>query len=315
VIELDGVNKFYGLHKVINNLSLKVPKGDIFGFIGPNGAGKTTTIRMIVGLLRPTDGQIKIDGHSVHQDTNEVKRLVGYMPDYFGVYPDLLVWEYLNFFAACYNIPEHKRAILIEELLELVDLSHRRNDWVDRLSGGMKQRLSLARTLIHDPQVLVLDEPAAGLDPRARLEMRELLIELASLGKTVFFSTHILADVVEICTRVGIIEAGSLVAFGTLEELHLNILPVRRVEVTLLDGLDLTLKFLESMESVDNIITLPEHMDSGHEHVEFSFSGNDQELSQVIARLVSNNIPILHFQENARDLEHVYLHATKGKVT
>jgi len=160
------------------------------------------------------------------------------MPDEFGVYPGLKVWEYLDFFAACYNIEEKKRSILISELLELVELTHRREDRVDQLASGLKQRLSLARTLLHDPQVLVLDEPASGLDPRARIEIRALLSELAQMGKTIFFSTHILSDVAEICTKVGIIEDGSLVALGTIEELHLQFLPRRRVNITILARLD-----------------------------------------------------------------------------
>ena len=175
------------------------------------------------------------------------------MPDYFGVYPDLQVWEYLDFFAACYKIAESRRLALISELLELVDLQHRRDDLVDRLSRGMKQRLSLARTLIHDPQVLVLDEPASGLDPRARIEIRALLVELAKMGKTIFFSTHILADVAEICTRIGILEGGRLVASGGLEELHLSILPQRKIEVTLLDPPQAAQAYLEAQENGSNV--------------------------------------------------------------
>ena len=189
---------------------------------------------MIAGLLQITSGEILVGGRSVSHDKEAVLGQTGYMPDYFGLYPDLKVWEYLDFFAACYRIPPDRRPGLAGELLELVDLSHRRDDLVESLSRGMKQRLSLARALLHDPQVLLLDEPASGLDPRARVEIRELLVELARMGKTIFFSTHILADVAEICTRVGIIEEGRLVALGSLEELHLQIIPARRVEVTLL---------------------------------------------------------------------------------
>ncbi|MGH2523813.1 MAG: ABC transporter ATP-binding protein, partial [Anaerolineales bacterium] len=217
IIETKNLTKRYGKLTAVDNLSLSVEQGAIYGFVGPNGAGKTTTMRMLTTLLQPTSGEAWIAGHSVQRDPRRVRRAIGYMPDFFGVYDDMKVWEYLDFFAACYEIPETQRASLIGDLLELVDLIHRRDDMVDTLSRGMKQRLCLARTLAHDPQVLILDEPASGLDPRARIEIRELLLELSRLGKTIFFSTHILADVAEICTQVGIVEAGRLVAQGSLE--------------------------------------------------------------------------------------------------
>ena len=227
IIETRNLTKRYGKLMAVNELSLQVEQGAIYGFVGPNGAGKTTTMRMLTTLLRPTSGEASVAGHSVARDPRGVRRAIGYMPDFFGVYDDMKVWEYLDFFAACYNIPEAARGGLITDLLELVDLSHRRDDQVDTLSRGMKQRLCLARTLAHDPQVLILDEPASGLDPRARIEIRELLVELSRMGKTIFFSTHILADVAEICTQVGIVEAGRLVAQGSLEEMQRRVLPHR----------------------------------------------------------------------------------------
>src|SRR3970040_2299545 len=214
IIETYHLTKRYGKLTAVSDLSLSVEQGAIYGFVGPNGAGKTTTMRMITTLLQPTSGEAWVAGASITRNPRGVRRAIGFMPDFFGVYDDMKVWEYLDFFAACYEIPEAARAGLVNNLLELVDLSHRREDMVDTLSRGMKQRLCLARTLAHDPQVLILDEPASGLDPRARIEIRELLVELAGMGKTIFFSTHILADVAEICTQVGIIEAGRLVARG-----------------------------------------------------------------------------------------------------
>ena len=208
IIETKNLTKRYGPLVAVDALSLSVAQGAIYGFVGPNGAGKTTTMRMMTTLLRPTSGEAWIAGASITRDPRGVRRAIGYMPDFFGVYDDMKVWEYLDFFAACYEIPEAARKALINDLLELVDLNHRRDDMVDTLSRGMKQRLCLARTLAHDPQILILDEPASGLDPRARIEIRELLLELSRLGKTIFFSTHILADVAEICTQVGIVEAG-----------------------------------------------------------------------------------------------------------
>lgn len=314
-IELIDLTKNYGERTAVDRLSLEVHQGDIFGFVGPNGAGKTSTIRMMAGLLRPTSGEVFIAGHSAQNASDQVRRQIGYMPDFFGVYPDLKVWEYLEFFSACYAIPEVERPALIEGLLELVELSHRREDMVDRLSRGMKQRLSLARTLIHDPQVLILDEPASGLDPRARVEIRELLVELACMGKTVFFSTHVLADVAEICTRVGIIEAGRLVALGGLEELHLSILPQRRIEITVLERLEEAQETLQSAPGVMAIVPFPEKKDGERQRLMIEFSGDDLALSRLLSQLVQRGIPVLHFSEDTRDLEEIFLRATKGIVS
>ncbi|NLH08413.1 MAG: ABC transporter ATP-binding protein, partial [Chloroflexi bacterium] len=220
IIETKDLTKHYGSVVAIQDLSLNVEEGAIYGFVGPNGAGKTTTMQILTTLLQPTAGEAYVAGYSVTKNPREVRRAIGYMPDFFGVYDDMKVWEYLDFFAACYDIPEAERGPLIRDLLDLVDLSHRADAMVDSLSRGMKQRLCLARTLAHDPQVLILDEPASGLDPRARIEIRQLLVELANMGKTIFFSTHILADVQEICTQVGIIEAGRLVMEGDIEEMQ-----------------------------------------------------------------------------------------------
>lgn len=315
MIEIRNLTKQYGEHLAVDDLSLTLSQGDIFGFVGPNGAGKTTTIRMITGLLQPTSGDITISGFPVSRSSREVKRLIGYMPDYFGSYPSLKVWEYLDFFSACYDIPEKDRPARIRDLMELVDLAHRREDMVDQLSRGMKQRLSLARTLIHEPQVLILDEPASGLDPRARVEIRELLVELANMGKTIFFSSHILADVSETCNRVGIIEAGKLVATGTLEELHLKILPYRNIEVTLLDRLEPALELLRNCPGVASVQSLESRQNGEYAHLFLEFYGDDQALSQVLAVLVQNNFPVLRFNEDRSNLEEVFMHATKGLVT
>lgn len=319
-IEIRGLVKRYGKRTAVDGLELSVRKGDIFGFVGPNGAGKTSTIRIITGLLKPSAGEVRVGGYSVKTEPEMVKRQVGYMPDYFGVYPDLLVGEYLEFFSACYGIPAPQRPALVSSLLELVDLAHRENDSVDRLSRGMKQRLSLARTLIHDPQVLVLDEPASGLDPRARVEIRELLVELSRMGKTVFFSTHILADVAEICTRVGILEAGKLVAEGSLEALHLQVMPVRQVQITLLERPEQAGTLLEGLPGVENVRLAPnsqglEGLAGERSSLILDYSGDDRGLSQVLNQLVAAGFPVLHFREETRDLEEVFLRATQGAVT
>lgn len=314
-IQVINLTKLYGTHLAVDNLSMKVARGDIFGFVGPNGAGKTSTIRMIAGLLRPTGGDILVGGYSIMRAPHQVKRMIGYMPDFFGMYPNLKVWEYMDFFASSYHIPADRRPGLIDELLELVDLSHRQEDMVDQLSSGMKQRLSLARTLVHDPQVLLLDEPASGLDPRARVEIRELLVELAHMGKTVFFSTHILADVAEICTRVGIIEAGRLVALDRLDELHLKVVTNRKIEITVLDALEATRAILEGFDNL-KVIQEPAGQSNGKRcHLTIEFTGDDSDLSQILASLVQNNIPVLHFSEDTRDLEEIFLRTTRGLVT
>lgn len=315
IIEIRDLTKRYGDRIAVDNLNLEVFEGDIFGFVGPNGAGKTSTIRMMATLLQPNAGEILIAGHSVSREPRLVKSAIGYMPDFFGVYHDMKVWEYLDFFASCYGIRESLREGLITDLLELVDLSHRREDMVDKLSRGMKQRLSLARTLIHDPQVLILDEPASGLDPRARVEIRELLLELARMGKTIFFSTHILADVAEICTRVAIIEAGQQVASGSLEDLQQQLVPRRQVEIVLLGKAELAEKILLGVPGVE--ITNVQDQRDGDERasIQIEISGDDQALSALLTSLVENGVRVIHFNENRRDLEEVFLRATKGLVT
>ena len=316
IIEIENLSKQYlgrGGQKAVDDLSLNVEEGAIFGFVGPNGAGKTSTLRIMATLLQPTYGDIRVGGHLVTRAPRQVRAIIGYMPDFFGVYNDMLVWEYLDFFGACYNLQPVQRKQLIDDLLELVELTHRRNDPVERLSRGMKQRLSLARTLIHDPQVLILDEPASGLDPRARVEIRELLVELARMGKTIFFSTHILADVAEICTQVAIIEAGKLVASGALEELQKMLMPHRVVQLTVLGKADQIQAILSQDAQVLSIQPLPSH--SGRERLEFSFSGGDEDLSRLLSTLVSSGASLLHFSEDSRDLEGVFMRATKGMVT
>jgi ABC-2 type transport system ATP-binding protein len=318
IIEIKNLTKRYGRNKntllAVRNLNLEVEQGEIFGFVGPNGAGKTTTLRVMATLLQPTSGDVFVGGHSVCKTPREVRRVIGYMPDYFGVYHDMTVWEYLDFFAACYHITPSLRRALIDELLELVDLSHRREDMVDGLSRGMKQRLSLARTLINDPHLLILDEPASGLDPRARVEIRSLLVELSRLGKTIFFSTHILADVAEICTRVGIIEAGELVATGELEELQQHLIPHRHIRATLLGKLPEALILLEDATGVQNLHQAVER-GNNHTRLEFDFTGDDLALSSLLAALVQEGIPLIQFSSDDRDMEEVFMRATKGLVT
>ncbi len=315
IIEIVDLTKRYGRHRAVNNLTLSVEEGAVFGFVGPNGAGKTSTIRIMATLLQASQGDVLIGSHSVRNASRQVRRSIGYMPDFFGVYNDVKVWEYLDFFGACYNIPEIDRQKLIDDLLELVDLEHRREDMVETLSRGMKQRLSLARTLIHDPQVLILDEPASGLDPRARIEIRELLVELSRLGKTIFFSTHILADVAEICTHVGIIEAGELVLAGELEELQQQLIAHREIRVTVLSKVEEAQEVLALLPDVDNVTVLPAKNNEKHVQLEIGFHGDDDALSAILSSLVERGIPVIHFSEESQDLEDVFMQVTKGMVT
>ncbi len=313
IIETENLTKVYKNIKAVQDLSISVEAGAIYGFVGPNGAGKTTTMHILATLLQPTAGEARVAGYSVTKQPREVRRVIGYMPDFFGVYDDMKVWEYLDFFAACYDIPEGERAPLIRDLLELVELSHRADDMVDGLSRGMKQRLCLARTLAHDPQVLILDEPASGLDPRARIEIRELLVELAGMGKTIFFSTHILADVREICTQVGIIEQGHLVMQGSVEEMQRQLVPHREIVVTMLGGVDQAQDILTGYVGVQGVEELKP--DNGRDRLHISLDGEDQAVSQLLAAMVSAGVPVLHYMEETRDLESVFMRVTRGIVS
>jgi ABC-2 type transport system ATP-binding protein len=315
IIEIKNLTKRYGKRTAVEDLSLTVEEGDIYGFVGPNGAGKTSTIRIICTLLEANGGEVLVGGHSVKKNPRGVRKVIGYMPDFFGVYNDMQVWEYLDFFGACYGIEPGARSRLIDDLLELVDLTHRKTDMVDKLSRGMKQRLSLARTLIHDPQVLILDEPASGLDPRARVEIRELLLELARLGKTIFFSTHILADVAEICTRVGIIEEGKMVATGGIEELQQLVMPHRQVQLTVLNRAVEAEEILRNLSGVSAIENLTPNGNKGRTRIEFEFTGEESALSDLLTHLIQAEIQIIHFSEERRDLEEVFMRVTKGLVT
>lgn len=315
IIETKDLVRRFGKFTAVEGLNLEVPAGSIYGFVGPNGAGKTTTMRILTTLLRPTAGTAIVAGHDVTRDHRAVRRAIGYMPDEFGVYDDLRVWEYLDFFAACYDIPENDRKRLIEDLLALVDLSHRRDDMVDKLSRGMKQRLSLARTLAHDPQILILDEPASGLDPRARIEIRELMVELARMGKTIFFSTHILADVENICTDIGIVEAGKIVMQGSMDALKAQLQPHREIIVTVRD--DEAAQTVVSVVSGMGDVLSAEVIEpkGGRSRVRISFVGDDEGVAAINQRLSAEGVMVMGFNEEVKDLESVFMRVTKGLVT
>lgn len=313
IIEIEGLTKSYGDVHALSDLHLTIPEGAVFGFIGPNGAGKTTTMRILTTLLKPTSGHAKIGGYSVTDHPNEVRRLIGYMPDFFGVYEDMKVWEYLDFFAACYDIPGPVRNGMIGDLLALVDLGHKRDEMVESLSRGMKQRLCLARTLAHDPKVLILDEPASGLDPRARIEMRELLRELQNMGKTIFFSSHILSEVSDICTDIGIMEGGRLVANGDIEGMRQELKVTRLIQARMLGETAPLKDRLLQHPQIDSI-TDGREIELTPDIVRFDFQGDDAELSQLLRELIAGGIQIISFSEEIGDLEDVFMQATQGVV-
>ena len=248
MIEVVNFTKRYGDFVAVDDLSFSIGKGEIFGFIGPNGAGKSTTIRFLATLLRPTSGEGRICGHSVTADPMAVRRVIGFMPDDFGVYDGMKVWEFLDFFAVAYEIPRVSRKKIIGEVLELLDLTHKKDDYVNGLSKGMKQRLCLAKTLVHDPPVLILDEPASGLDPRARLEMKALLGELRRMGKTILISSHILSELADFCTSIGIIERGKLLAAGNIQEIQRPELDAQLVSENIATQLERRIAFRRAMK-------------------------------------------------------------------
>lgn len=317
IVEIRELSKQFGRRKAVDNVSLTVEAGEIFGLVGPNGAGKTTTMRMMVTLLKPEKGEIFVGGHSVRKSPHEVRNMIGYMPDVFGVYGDLTVREYLDFFGACYGIHAPERAKLITDLLELMDISHRRDDMVDTLSRGLKQRLGLARVLIHDPSLLVLDEPASGLDPRARVEIRELLVEIARLGKTIIFSSHILADVAELCSRVAIMENGQLAAVGSIDQLSQRVVPHRLVRVSLLNRLPIeeAQTALTSQPGISKVRAQEGLVRSDWISLEAEFNGDDEALRDLLAGLLARGLPVIHFSEETQDLEEVFMRTTKGIVS
>lgn len=314
LITVDNLTKYYQRRKAVAGISFSIQEGAIFGFIGPNGAGKTTTIKILTTLLQPSEGTIIVDGHDVTRDKLHIRRKIGYVPDFFGLYDEMTVWEYLDFFAACYEVPAKERGALIADLLTLVDLSHRRADFVEGLSRGMKQRLGLARALLHDPKVLVLDEPASGLDPRARVEFRALLVELRRMGKTIFFSSHILADVDELCTEVGIIEAGQMVANGAIDALRARLQIQRTIYITIIgDHFDAARMALSYVPQVTALIHRQNR--EGDLELELKFSGDKMGVSALIAKLVAAKVPLLSFREERETLEELFMQLTEGIVS
>ncbi|HEX5147633.1 MAG TPA: ABC transporter ATP-binding protein [Candidatus Limnocylindrales bacterium] len=307
IVRATGLVKRYDKTLAVAGLDLDVAQGEIFGLVGPNGAGKTTTLRILATLLVPDRGDAEIAGASVRRNPNDVRRVLGFMPDSFGVYDDMKVWEYLDFFARCYGIPAERRRRVIGDLLELVDLGSKRDVYVQGLSRGMQQRLCLAHTLVHDPQVLLLDEPASGLDPRARVELRELLRELRSLGKTILISSHILPELEELCSSVAIVDQGKVLAQGRVADIErrLRFGSVLRVRV-LADGDELEGARVRLAEDPD--VVSATILDDGT--IELGFRGDDAATARLLAESVAAGLPIVSFARAASDLEELFLQVT-----
>lgn len=304
MVHVDNLTKRFKGTLAVDRLTMEIPAGEIYGFVGANGAGKTTTMRIIAGLLAPTSGKVYIDGMDVSKEPLEVKKNIGYMPDFFGVYDDLKVCEYMDFYSGLQGIPKSKAAGLIDSLLELVRLSNKKDAYVDTLSRGMKQRLCLARSLIHDPKFLILDEPASGLDPRARVEMKEILKELRSLGKTVLISSHILPELSELCTAIGIIDAGKLIASGSVSEIVEKLSRTGKVKIKVAGQEEEAVKVLMEIPDIGSISSVSDV-------IEMDVTGGNDACVRILRILVEKGIPVISFQPVEGSLESVFMHLTE----
>ncbi|MCI1589494.1 ABC transporter ATP-binding protein [Heyndrickxia oleronia] len=307
MIEIQNLTKKYGSFTALDTLNLTIGKGCVFGFVGQNGAGKSTTFSILATLLSPTSGTAYINGFNITKEPKQVRKQIGYMPDFFGVYDHLKADEYLDFYGASYGIDAKTRQKLIPQLLELVNLSHKQHSYVDVLSRGMKQRLCLARSLIHDPEVLILDEPASGLDPRARVEMREILKELKSMGKTILISSHILPELAEMCDEIGVIDNGKLVAHGSVAEIQKQLQAEKIIIVKVNQQRDRAIAFFEDHPKVSQMEKLEDEY-----CFQFYFNGNDEEQSQLLRHAILQEIQIVSFKEFETNLEDVFMEITKG---
>ena len=305
MLTIYDLTKKYGSFTAVNHLSLHIPEGDLFGFVGPNGAGKTTTIRIVCGLLKASGGSVRIGNTNARMGSKEMKRLIGYVPDFFGVYDNLKVHEYMDFYGSMYGMQLRDIAKLSDDLLELVNLSDKKDFYVDTLSRGMKQRLCVARALLHNPKLLILDEPSSGLDPRARVEMKELLKNLHSMGKTIVISSHILSELSEMCTSIGIMNRGQLIMAGRIEDIMQQVSGGRRLHIQIASGMDTAVRLLmeqagvvvESVRENEMIITN---------------NGTDEQTSALIGQLIQNQVVLTGFYREEGSLESLFMQLTGG---
>ncbi len=307
VIELRNLHRYFGKTRAVHDVSFEVYAGEVFGYIGPNGAGKTTSMRILATLDEPTAGDAFVDGFSVVDDPDRVRRRLGFMPDYFGTYDDVNVREYLDFFARAYGLIGRERKLAIDSVMEFTLLNTLAEKPINGLSKGMKQRLCLGRTMIHNPSVLILDEPAAGLDPRARIELREMIDQLADLGKAILVSSHILTELAEMCDRVAIIEKGELLATGSVDEISGHRELVSRVWIRILDDLEPLATWLTQRGDIKDI-----EIDSGR--IACTHEGGQENQANLLREVVAAGFRVSEFSSKAKTLEDVFLHVTDGKV-
>jgi len=307
MITVEGLTKVYGSRTALDHVSFEVPRGEIFGFVGPNGAGKTTTLRILAALLEPTSGRALVDGADVIEHPDRVHDRLGYMPDFFGVYDQLTAGEYLDFYAACYRQPRARRKKVADDLLELVGLSDRRDQAVDTLSRGLKQRLCLARALVHDPAVLLLDEPASGLDPRARVEMREILKELQTMGKTIVISSHILPELTELCSMIGIIDQGRMRATGPVQDVIRQLTAGRRLRITVLGQKEEAVAVLKPLAAIHDVTMV-------NGAVEAQYDGDDAAAAGILQALTAAGIKVSGFSQLEGGLEDAFMKATSEDI-
>ena len=305
MLYIHKLTKKYGSFTAVRQLSLHIPEGDLFGFVGPNGAGKTTTIRMVCGLLRATSGSVKIGNVRGALGSREMKRMIGYVPDFFGVYDNLKVREYMDMYGSMYGMYARETAKLSDDLLELVSLSDKKEVYVDTLSRGMKQRLCVARALLHNPKLLLLDEPSSGLDPRARVEMKELLKNLHSMGKTILISSHILSELSQMCTSIGIMNHGQLITSGRIEEIMVQLSGGNRIHIQIASGMETAVRILQEHAGIV--------LESVRENeVIVTSSSTDEEISALIGALIQNEVILTGFYREEGNLESLFMQLTGG---
>lgn len=300
---IKDLEKSYGKFKALNKLNLDIKPGEIFGFIGPNGAGKSTTMKIVSGLLTPDDGEVYVDGIDAVKNNKKLKEKIGYMPDFFGVYDNLKAYEYLEFYGSIYGITGKEIKDLSMDLLELVNLENKYDAYVDGLSRGMKQRLCLARCLIHNPQLLILDEPASGMDPRARFEMKNILKNLKDMGKTIIVSSHILSELGEICTNIGIVESGRMACQGTVEEIMTQVSGNHPIAISVLDKTEEAIKILKEIPKVGKVKFDNNKITAG-------FNGSEEECVVLLKTLISRDVPVISFNRESTSLEDIFIKIT-----
>lgn len=303
MLQINHLYKSYGKFAAVKDLNLHIAKGESFGFVGPNGAGKTTTMRIVAGLLQQSSGEIIIDGQNYAEDIQSMKRKIGYMPDFFGVYDNLKVMEYMEFYASMYGMVGESATTTCRELVDLVNLSDKEDFYVDSLSRGMKQRLCLARALVHNPDLLILDEPASGLDPRARFEMKEIIKNLTQMEKTVLISSHILPELAQMCTSLGVIEHGRLILEGTVDEILHHSQENAVLEVKVLGDQQKAIELIKANPLVEKILIQ-------EDFIKIYFSGTEEDEAKLLSNLVENQILVSHFVKNSGDIEELFLEIT-----